>query len=103
MPSKLFLQLQWVIPLSSAFIITIVWWIAAVRVRRLWVLWLLALVTTLELALSLGVYSMQRTDQAAEEEQFAAKIYLVLTPIDAILYAALAFYVVRFAVRSRNV
>ena len=103
MPSKWFLQLQWVIPLSSMFIITVAWWVAAVRVRRLWVLWFLAVLTTVELALMLDVYSMQHTDQAAEEEQFAAKIELVLRPIIAFGYAAAAFYFIRFAVRSRNV
>src|SRR5256885_9466925 len=91
MPSKWFLQLQWVIPLSSMFIITVAWWVAAVRVRRLWVLWVLAVLTTVELALMLDVYSMQHSDQAAEEEQFAAKIELVLRPIIALGYAAAAF------------
>jgi hypothetical protein len=102
MPSKWFLQLQWVIPLSSMFIITVAWWVAAVRVRRLWVLWFLAVLTTVELALMLDVYSMQHSDQAAEEEQFAAKIELVLRPTIALGYAAAAFYFIRFALRSRN-
>jgi hypothetical protein len=84
-------------------IVTVAWWVAAVRVRRLWVLWFLALLTTVELALMLDVYSMQHSDQAAEEEQFAAKIELILRPVIAFGYAAAAFYFVRFAVRARSV
>ena len=87
---------------SQAFAVAALW-IGAVYLKRVWVIWALALVESIFLCLFLLDYSSQGSDQAAEVEHLVASVQSVLGPIGTLLYVIFVFYFVRFARRGSNV